>query len=138
MALPTDYPSLVDGLCINGHSIETYGYYKEDKRKGSLVRYCRTCELGYRMKYKYGLTLDEYDAMFLEQDFRCLICGKIFANDSLKDKPFVDHDHSCCPGPKSCGKCVRGILCMRCNTLLGLVEDNPDILLSAINFLGGV
>ena len=34
----------------------------------------------------------------------------------------VDHDHSCCTGEKSCGKCVRGILCLKCNTQIGHIE----------------
>jgi hypothetical protein len=39
----------------------------------------------------------------------------------------VDHDHACCPKQvkataKTCGKCIRGLLCFRCNTSLGYVE----------------
>lgn len=34
----------------------------------------------------------------------------------------VDHDHACCPGSKSCGKCVRGLLCSSCNLQLGIIE----------------
>ena len=39
-------------------------------------------------------------------------------------KLFVDHDHNCCPeNGKSCGKCVRGLLCMKCNFTVGTVEN---------------
>ena len=34
----------------------------------------------------------------------------------------IDHDHTCCPGTSSCGRCVRGVLCFRHNTLLGQLE----------------
>lgn len=34
----------------------------------------------------------------------------------------VDHDHGCCSGDKSCGTCVRGLLCTACNVSLGHIE----------------
>lgn len=34
----------------------------------------------------------------------------------------IDHDHQCCNGPGSCGKCIRGILCPPCNQVLGWIE----------------
>ena len=49
----------------------------------------------------------------------------------------VDHDHTCCPAQNSCGKCIRGIVCSRCNMLVDKYErgnirkDNqrlPDII----------
>lgn len=53
----------------------------------------------------------------------CSNCGR---NDI---RIAIDHDHSCCPEVgKSCGKCVRDLLCSNCNTILGLCKDSPDIL----------
>lgn len=39
-----------------------------------------------------------------------------------RDDLAIDHDHSCCPGNDSCGKCVRGVLCRSCNLTLGGME----------------
>jgi hypothetical protein len=47
----------------------------------------------------------------------------------------VDHDHACCDGPTSCGKCVRGFICSKCNRLLGCAEDSMVRLCSAIEYL---
>ena len=79
---------------------------------------------------KYGLTPESYDAMLEAQDGGCRVCG---APSNLQ----IDHDHGCCPGKESCGKCVRGILCGPCNTVLGMVNDNPARLSSLIKYLGG-
>lgn len=42
-------------------------------------------------------------------------------------RPTIDHDHRCCPGERSCGKCIRGVLCTRCNTYLGHLEQLLEI-----------
>lgn len=67
---------------------------------------------------KHGLTKTTFEDLLKSQGGVCAICG-------VKSKRwYVDHDHTCCPGQNSCGKCVRGILCNRCNTHgVPVVED---------------
>lgn len=73
-----------------------------------------------QIRYYYGLTPEQFDAMLEAQGGGCAICGH--SDRSLE----VDHDHTCCPGKKTCGKCVRGILCRRCNRGLGCLETVID------------
>jgi hypothetical protein len=47
----------------------------------------------------------------------------------------IDHDHSCCPGAFSCGRCFRGFLCLPCNSLLGMADDQPARLQAAARYL---
>jgi hypothetical protein len=47
----------------------------------------------------------------------------------------IDHDHRCCPGPYSCGKCVRGLLCHRCNRGIGQLGDDADRLMAAAAYV---
>lgn len=68
----------------------------------------------------------------------CYICQKPETNGKGLS---VDHDHSCCPGAKSCGECVRGVLCAACNKSLGLFQDDVKVLARAIKYLnnpGGI
>lgn len=65
----------------------------------------------------FQLTVDEYEAMLLAQGGVCAVCKQI------SDRRLcVDHDHSCCPGKRSCGKCVRQLLCTGCNFTIGGIE----------------
>ena len=70
---------------------------------------------------KYNLAPGQFDAMVLAQDNKCAICDSGFTAES---KPHVDHDHACCSGWKSCGACIRGLLCRACNRALGILEDD--------------
>lgn len=86
---------------------------------------------GRNRERKYGLAPGQYTAMLAEQDNRCASCGSEFGGEI----PHIDHDHACCPGQGSCGKCVRGLLCHRCNNGLGCFSDDPDRLRQAITYL---
>ena len=68
-------------------------------------------------------TVEWYNTTLLEQGGHCCLCDKL---PSIR-KFQVDHDHKCCPTDKThrktCGNCVRGLLCEGCNTTLGYLED---------------
>lgn len=79
---------------------------------------------------KHGLLPDEFYKLIEAQGGSCAICPTL-------EPDHVDHDHSCCPGPRSCGKCVRGVLCGNCNRGLGQFKDDPDRLRRAVGYLEG-
>jgi hypothetical protein len=99
--------------------------------------YCRECTvaLGHINNLKnYGLTRDDYVDMEKSQNGVCKICGE---TEKHNKRLSVDHDHSCCYGIKSCGKCIRGLLCSRCNRGLGIVNDDIKLLQNMIEYLNG-
>lgn len=73
----------------------------------------------WHLKTKYGVDLNWYFRTLEEQGGGCAMCGSLPSEDRYLS---VDHDHACCLGEKSCGKCVRGLLCVACNSGLGIVE----------------
>lgn len=74
---------------------------------------------------RYGLTQDDFDRMLEEQDYACAMCPTLFEDG---DPVFIDHDHNCCEDEKrSCGRCVRGLLCLRCNVAVGYIERYGDM-----------
>lgn len=79
----------------------------------------------------HGITQDDYDDMLKSQGGVCAICS----GPPDKRRFSIDHDHSCCAGKRSCGKCVRGLLCQRCNAGIGMLKDDPDIVISAASYL---
>lgn len=85
---------------------------------------------------RYGLTPDDFMRMMQEQGGKCAICGVPPAAGECLE---IDHDHGCCDGRlarsrASCGKCVRGLIHHRCNTLLVAIE-NEEFLRQAIAYL---
>ena len=80
---------------------------------------------------KYNI---DFEDMFAKQGSKCLIC-ETTEPKGPGDGWAVDHDHACCAGEGSCGDCVRGILCQRCNTSLGGFQDNLEFLENAQHYL---
>jgi hypothetical protein len=81
----------------------------------------------------YGLEVGRYESMLNEQDGGCAICFK--TPEENGKRLAVDHDHTCCPGKKSCGRCVRGLLCDACNHSIGRMEDDVSRLERAIAYI---
>lgn len=86
-----------------------------------------------KLKCKYKLSQEDFDNMLKSQDFKCYICKS--ENPGKHGTFYVDHDHSCCPGQVTCGKCIRGLLCQRCNRALGLFRDDIPIITEALEYL---
>lgn len=138
--------------CREPKPISEYRTKRSKGRKDYVSGYCRQCENSQmrsnveakknkpswregrkftQIKVKYKLSREQYIDMMLGQDFRCPICADpVGAGDWI-----VDHDHSCCPGEKSCGKCVRSLIDKKCNGLLGLAMDNVATLTRAQAYL---
>lgn len=83
----------------------------------------------YHLQTKYGITLDDFDAMCCKQNNRCALChGPMEFGGRLRpDRAVIDHDHST-------GK-VRGLLHSRCNMLLGAARERPALLRQAARYL---
>lgn len=81
----------------------------------------------------YGLPEGLYDVLYEAQGGKCAWC-RIASGRSRKLA--VDHDHSCCSGSTSCGRCVRGLLCSACNSFLGRqMRDNPESVRRGAHYL---
>jgi hypothetical protein len=94
---------------------------------GKQVR-CRACtRIG-----MYHLTPKQVAETLERQANRCAICAT-----DIRGRYTIDHNHSCCPGPGSCGKCVRGFLCDACNHGLGSFRDSTTAMENAIRYLRG-
>ena len=86
------------------------------------------------LKKNYGLTLEEFDQMFENQEGLCAICSKLLCRckgcsvPRSALRPNIDHNHET-------GE-VRGILCRQCNTGIALLHESGHVLKSAALYLG--
>ncbi len=79
-----------------------------------------------------GLNPESYEALIIKQNGCCALCKKPFTKEN---KTCIDHDHACCPGKTSCGKCIRSLLHMKCNFLIGHADEDPEMCILASNYL---
>jgi hypothetical protein len=128
--------------CATCKEIKTSEQYNKNKRnEDGIDTYCKSCRSAFRkalyqkrispnracnLKRFYGIGIPEYNAMLIEQNGKCKICGS--TDPRGRGGNFhVDHDHE--------SKSIRGLLCSFCNTALGLMEDSPDRLRAAAKYV---
>ena len=125
--------------CYKCSTEKPYGdFHKSKNRSDGYNSRCKECQYAYnkqrydkdpeafklkRIMSRYGLTPEQYYEMTATG---CEVCGSM-------DNLHVDHDHNCCGyaegsrDVKTCGKCIRGVLCKDCNTAEGLLHSNPEL-----------
>lgn len=106
------------GECRPCTSVKRAGYYAKKKEEEPEAIAGRQ----YRARIAaHGLTVERYENLLAKQGGVCAICKSPPKQNALH----IDHDHKCCPGTYSCGKCVRGLLCPTCNAhRVSMLEDN--------------
>jgi hypothetical protein len=148
------FTKAVDGKkeCIHCHEVKPFSEFptmSRPARSGSVYYNprCTPCNRIYHSTYyrnmtpeqkkemsrkatlaKYGLTPEEYDVMFAEQNGLCAVCGRPpEGNGVSRHNLVVDHDHDT-------GE-TRSLLCDFCNRGLGIFRDDPDLLMAAAAYL---
>jgi hypothetical protein len=72
------------------------------------------------LKKRYGITEEEYDKLKEKQRHKCKICSRY-------EDLYVDHDHD--------AGHIRGLLCHKCNSALGFLQDDIARAFKAIWYL---
>ena len=120
-------------------------FYRDKSRPDGISHQCKDCSSEkmkkwrtknarrnkeYSLVAKYSLTYEEYEAYMALHDWCCDVC-------SSEDDLCIDHDHACCPGKNTCGKCIRGVLCRTCNSALGYIKDDLQSAINLVRYLKG-
>ena len=88
--------------------------------------YCLKCARNRQLQQLYGISGEDYEKLFKKQGGQCAICGTIKAGE--KNIFFsIDHNHQT--------NKIRGLLCYKCNTALGMFNDDPGLLEKAAQYL---
>jgi hypothetical protein len=84
------------------------------------------------LRYKYGINLEKYKEMLHKQNNVCAICHRpetrrLYHDTTRCFSLMVDHSHT--------SNKVRGLLCHKCNSAIGLLEENINTFQSAMDYL---
>ena len=104
-------------------------FYVEKRFKIGLRSCCKSCYKSIvnnkNRKETYGVSPEQYDEMFISQGGCCNICAT--HQEDQTSSMAVDHCHKTMN--------VRGLLCSKCNTAIGLLKDDPLVVLEAAKYL---
>jgi hypothetical protein len=114
------------GTCKQCHTSYMIDYYNKNPDKKAAKAKLNSGKDTNWKRHKIAET-DFYE-MVDKYNGKCYAC-------KINRATNIDHDHGCCPGVRSCGSCIRGILCNQCNTALGLVKDSRETLYNLIQYL---
>ncbi len=109
--------------CLGCGEAKPLAEYSLLNASGAPRPYCKPCNAERARLGHYKVTRGFVDLLLAFQQGRCAVCARPHAGGRAMD---IDHDHACCPGPGSCGACVRGLVCNNCNLHgLGWYEALP-------------
>ena len=104
------------------HKKERKDYLNKNKENFKLFK--KQYDKSVKFK-KYGIDEKQYIELYNKQEGKCAICGT--HQNELKSALHIDHNHKT--------NKIRGLLCFKCNSLLGYANDNIIKLESAVNYL---
>jgi hypothetical protein len=81
----------------------------------------------HHLKLHYNMTLEQYQTMLAKQDGKCAICSTTESRNAQHKHFYVDHNHKTNE--------VRGLLCYRCNSAIGYLDDSFDNCVKAAEYL---
>lgn len=88
-------------------------------------RHGRPQNIAANLRWKFNLTPDQVKELAAKQEGLCYLCNEPLDFERQR-AVHIDHDRSCCRGNRSCGTCVRGLACGRCNAGIGHFGDDPE------------
>lgn len=94
----------------------------KERRAANPERYARQSRR-WSIRTKYGLTEEQFEALLMEQQYRCQVCRVKLTKDITN----VDHDHAT--------NQVRGLLCFNCNVAIGHFRDDPNLMEAAASYV---
>lgn len=109
----------------NPEKQKQYADAYEAKHRAKLLK----AKLSERRATNYGISDTEFDALREKQGGVCAICHRAqsASADAQHQNLSVDHDHAT--------GVIRGLLCNRCNRAIGLLQDDPRLLIAAARYL---